>query len=50
MATMKTVQIHAYGNVDVLKYEEMERSEPQAGEVLVRVRAAGINLVDALSR
>ena len=50
MATMKAVQIHEFGDVDVLKYEEVERPEPQAGEVLVRVRAAGINLVDAISR
>ncbi len=50
MATMKAVQIHEFGDVDVLQYEEVERPEPQAGEVLVRVRAAGINLVDALSR
>jgi NADPH:quinone reductase-like Zn-dependent oxidoreductase len=36
--------------VDVLKYEEVERPEPQAGEVLVGVRAASINPVDAISR
>jgi NADPH:quinone reductase len=50
MATMKAVQIHEFGDVDVLKYVDVERPEPQAGEVLVRVRAAGINLVDAISR
>lgn len=50
MATMKAVQIHAVGDVDVLKYEEVERPEPRAGEVLVRVRAAGINPMDSISR
>src|SRR5579859_2288005 len=50
MATMKAVQIHEYGDVDVLKYGDVERPEPRAGEVLVRVRAAGINQVDAVSR
>ncbi len=50
MATMKAVQIHEFGDVDVLKYEDVERPEPQAGEVLVRVRAVGINLVDTISR
>jgi NADPH:quinone reductase len=50
MATMKAVQIHEFGDVDVLKYEDVERPEPRAGEVLVRVRAVGINLVDAISR
>ncbi|GHO96166.1 NADPH:quinone reductase [Reticulibacter mediterranei] len=50
MATMKAVQIDAFGDIDVLQYKEVERPEPQAGEVLVRVRAAGVNLVDAASR
>src|SRR5438132_8043561 len=50
MATMKAAQIHEYGDVDVLKYEDVERPEPQAGEVLVRVRAVGVNLVDTISR
>ena len=50
MATMKAVQIHEFGDVDVLKYEDVERPEPQAGEVLVRVRAAGINPMDCTGR
>jgi NADPH:quinone reductase-like Zn-dependent oxidoreductase len=50
MTTMKAVRIHEFGDVDVLKYEDVERPEPQAGEVLVRVRAAGINPADYVSR
>lgn len=50
MATMKAVRIHEFGDVDVLSYEDVERPEPQAGEVLVRVRAAGINPMDCTSR
>ncbi len=50
MATMKAVRIHEFGDVDVLKYEDIEQPEPQAGEVLVRVRAAGINPIDCLCR
>ncbi len=50
MATMKAVRIHAFGDVDVLKYEDVERPEPQAGEVLVRVQAIGINSVDCTAR
>ena len=46
MATMKAVRMHGFGDVEVLHYEEVERPEPAAGEVLVRVRAAGVNPVD----
>ena len=46
MATMKAVRMHAFGDVDVLHYEEVERPVPQAGEALVQVRAAGVNPVD----
>lgn len=46
MKTMKAVRMHAFGDVDVLHYDEVERPEPAAGEVLVRVRAAGVNPVD----
>ncbi len=50
MATMKTVQIYQPGDITALKYEDVERPEPQKDEVLVRVRAAGINPVDYISR
>jgi NADPH:quinone reductase len=50
MAIMKAVRIHECGDVDVLNYEDVERPEPQAGEVLVRVRAAGVNPMDCICR
>ena len=43
---MKAVCIYAYGGPEVLKYEDAPRPHPEAGEVLVRVHAAGINPVD----
>jgi len=46
METMKAVRIHEYGGPEVLKYEDAPRPKPAAGEVLVRVHAAGVNPVD----
>jgi NADPH:quinone reductase-like Zn-dependent oxidoreductase len=43
---MKAIRIHSYGGPEVLAYEEAPRPTPGAGEVLVRVRAAGVNPVD----
>lgn len=44
--TMKAIRLHAYGGPDVLRYEDAPKPEPKAGEVLVRVHAAGINPPD----
>src|SRR2546430_8361895 len=44
--TMKAVRIHNYGGPEVLHYEDAPRPQPQAGEVLVRVHAAGVNPID----
>jgi NADPH:quinone reductase-like Zn-dependent oxidoreductase len=43
---MKAVRIHNYGGPEVLQYEDAPRPEPQAGEVLIRVLAAGVNPID----
>src|SRR5438445_8070496 len=45
-ATMKAMRIHAFGGPDVLRLEDVERPEPRANEMLVRVHAAGVNPVD----
>lgn len=50
MALMHAVRLHRYGGPDELIYEETQRPEPQAEEVLVRVRAAGVNPVDWKTR
>jgi NADPH:quinone reductase-like Zn-dependent oxidoreductase len=46
MKTMKAVCIYSYGGPEVLVYEDAPRPHPAAGEVLVRIHAAGINPVD----
>jgi NADPH:quinone reductase-like Zn-dependent oxidoreductase len=43
---MKAVQFHEFGGPEVLRYENAPRPELKAGEVLVRVRAAGLNPPD----
>ena len=40
---MKAIVQDTYGEADVLRLEEIERPEPGPGEVLVRVRAAGVD-------
>ena len=44
--TTQAVRIHNYGGSEELKLEQVQRPQPQAGEVLVRVLAAGVNPVD----
>lgn len=46
MATMKAVRFSSYGSPEVLIPEEVPKVDPGEGEVLVRVRAAGINPLD----
>ncbi|MDQ3710856.1 MAG: NADP-dependent oxidoreductase [Acidobacteriota bacterium] len=43
---MKAVVINEYGNEDVVDYTDVERPEPKADEVLVKVHVAGVNPVD----
>jgi len=44
---MKAIRVHEFGGPAVLKVEDVPDPKAGAGEVLVRVRAAGVNPVDA---
>ena len=46
MENMKAVRIHQYGGPEELKLEDVPRPQPGAGEVLIRVNAAGVNPID----
>lgn len=43
---MKVVRYHEFGGSEVLRYEDVERPVPGAGEVVVRVAATSFNPVD----
>lgn len=44
---MKAIRVHEFGGPAVLKFEDVADPKAGAGEVVVRVRAAGVNPVDA---
>lgn len=49
-ATMRVVEIAEPGGPEVLRPATRPVPEPQAGEILIRVHAAGVNRPDALQR
>jgi NADPH:quinone reductase-like Zn-dependent oxidoreductase len=46
MADMKAIRIHNYGGPEVLAYEDAPRPTPAADEILLRVKASGVNPID----
>ena len=47
---MKAIRVHEFGCPEVLKLEEVTTPIPSAGEVLVRIHAAGVNPYDTYMR
>ncbi|RWM79635.1 MAG: zinc-binding alcohol dehydrogenase family protein [Mesorhizobium sp.] len=47
---MRAIQLNRFGGPDVLEIVEMPKPLPQAGEVLIRVHAAGVNFFEVLMR
>ncbi len=47
---MNAIRFHASGGPEVLEYTSVPRPEPDRGEALVRVEAAGVNFIDTYQR
>jgi len=47
---MKAIRVHQFGGPEVLKLEEVPTPKPDTGQVLVRVRAIGVNPYDTYMR
>ena len=47
---MKAIRVYEFGNPEVMKIEDVPDPAPGAGQVLVRIHAAGVNPVDAYIR
>ncbi len=47
---MKAIRVHETGDVSKLTHEEVPLPEPGAGEVRVKVEAAGLNFIDTYHR
>lgn len=47
---MNVVVMHSYGGPEVLTVEKRDELSPKAGEVVVKVEAAGVNFADTMRR
>ena len=47
---MKAIQVREYGDSDALEVTDVDRPDPDAGEVRIDVAAAGINFADIMQR
>jgi NADPH2:quinone reductase len=47
---MKAIVVHTFGDPDVLRYEDVPTPTAGAGQLFVRVEAAGVNYADTLAR
>jgi NADPH2:quinone reductase len=47
---MHAIRIHGHGGIETLQWEELPQPQPKAGELRVRVEAAGVNFLDIYQR
>jgi len=45
---MKAIRVREFGPPEVMTFETVADLQPGVGELLVRIKAAGVNPVDAL--
>jgi len=50
MSTCKAVRVHAAGGPEVLKYDDIDVSDPAPGEIRIRHTAIGLNFIDVYMR
>ena len=50
MPQMKAIQVSEFGDPDVLEHVDVERPSSGEGEVLIEVKAAGVNYADTMRR
>src|SRR5690349_866528 len=49
-SSMKAIRVHAFGGPENLKYEDAPDPKSGPGQVVVRIRAAGVNPVETYIR
>ncbi len=47
---MKAIQMNCFGGTEVLEIQEVAIGEPEKGQVLVSIKAAGVNFIDIYQR
>ena len=47
---MKAIRVHSLGGPEALRYEDVPQPAPGAGQVLIKIKAAGVNFVDVYQR
>jgi len=50
MTTCKAVRVHEYGGPEVLKFDDIDVTDPAPGEVRIRHTAIGLNFIDVYMR
>src|SRR3989442_14114301 len=47
---MKAIRVHASGGPEALRYEDVPQPTPGAGQLVVKIEAAGVNFIDLYHR